>query len=68
MFFFYKKILILKVDEQNISCQIFQVSQKQENSSTKEFQNFLKILESNVEKAENIRVLRHLRFLFINKS
>lgn len=45
----------------------FQVSQKQENSSTKEFQNFLKILESNVEKAENIRVLRHLRFLFINK-
>lgn len=38
------------------------VSNRQENPSTREFKKFLKVLESNVEKAKNIRVLTHLRF------
>lgn len=42
---------------------LIEVSSDENNSSTKEFERFKKVLETNVMKAENIRVGHHLRFL-----
>lgn len=39
------------------------VSPQNDNPSTTQFKKFRRLLETNVKKAENIRVVQHLRFL-----
>lgn len=42
---------------------ILKVSPQNDNPSTTQFKKFRRLLESNVKKAENIRVVQHLRLV-----
>lgn len=52
------------VKEENIfRMNLVEVTPEKENSSTAQFEKFRKALDSIIRKAENIRIVRHLRFL-----
>lgn len=44
---------------------LFKVSIRERNASTKTFEDFLKVLESMSKRAKNLRILQHLRFVYL---